>query len=65
MKSNVRRASAGLANAAKAEEIRTFFSKTSVPEAERTLQPTLERVASCGRFADAQRPKLDSWFAAR
>jgi alanyl aminopeptidase len=52
-------------NAAAAEEIRTFFTKNKVPEAERTLQQTLERVASCARFAGTQRPNLDAWFAAR
>ena len=52
-------------DAAKAQEIRTFFTKTKVPEAERTLQQTLERVSSCARFADSQRPKLDAWMANR
>jgi aminopeptidase N len=48
-----------------AEEIRSFFTKNKVPEAERSLQQTLERVTSCARFATAQRPKLDAWFAGR
>ena len=52
-------------DAARVTEIREFFAKNKVPQAERGLQQTLERVASCGRFADAQRPKLDAWFAAR
>ncbi|MGB2716876.1 MAG: M1 family metallopeptidase [Vicinamibacterales bacterium] len=52
-------------DAAAAGEIRTFFAKNKVPEAERTLQQTLERVGSCARFAAAQRPKLDAWFAGR
>jgi aminopeptidase N len=52
-------------DASAAEEIRTFFSKNKVPEAERTLQQTLERVASCARFATTQRPKLDAWFDLR
>ena len=52
-------------DASAAEEIRTFFTKNKIPEAERALQQTLERVSSCARFAAAQRPKLDTWFAGR
>jgi aminopeptidase N len=52
-------------NAKRADEIRTFFTAHKVPEAERTLQQTLERVGSCAHFAEAQRPKLDAWMAGR
>ena len=52
-------------DAARAEEIRSFFTRNKVPEAERGLQQTLERVASCGRFAGSQRARLDAWFAGR
>jgi aminopeptidase N len=43
-------------------EIRAFFAKHAVPDAERALQQTLERIESCSRFVTAQRPKLDEWF---
>ena len=52
-------------DATTAEEIRAFFTKNKVPEAERALQQTLERVSSCARFAAVQRPNLDAWFARR
>jgi aminopeptidase N len=52
-------------DAKRADEIRAFFTTHKVPEAERTLQQTLERVGSCARFAAGQRPKLDAWMASR
>jgi aminopeptidase N len=52
-------------DAAAGKEVREFFAAHKVPDAERTLQQALERIDSCGRFAAAQRPKLDAWFAAR
>jgi len=52
-------------DATTAEEIRAFFTKNKVPEAERALQQMLERVSSCARFAAVQRPNLDAWFARR
>ena len=46
------------------KEVEQFFAKNKVPDAERTLKQSLERIASCGRFAAAQRPKLDAWLSA-
>ncbi len=48
-----------------ANEIRTFFKTHKVPDAERTLQQSLERIDSCARFVAAQRPKLDEWVQRR
>ena len=48
-----------------ADEIRTFFNTHKVPDAERTLQQSLERIESCARFVAFQRPKLEAWFAKR
>lgn len=46
----------------KAAEIRQFFSAHPVPEAQRTLQQTLEEVELCGAIASAQAPKLARWL---
>jgi aminopeptidase N len=48
---------------AAAQEVRTFFATHKVPDAERTLAQTLERVESCGRFAAAQRPHFEEWLS--
>ena len=53
---------AAFCEAAAAEEIRTFFTTHKVPDAERSLAQTLERVNSCARFAAAQRPHLIAWL---
>jgi aminopeptidase N len=44
------------------DEVQSFFRTHPVADAERTLQQALERIASCARFADAQRPKLEAFF---
>jgi puromycin-sensitive aminopeptidase len=46
------------------QDIRQFFSTHKVPDAERTLEQSLERVASCARLAEAQAPKLEAWLTA-
>ena len=46
-------------------DIRAFFEANKVPDAERTLQQSLERIHSCSQFVAAQRPKLDAWLSAR
>jgi puromycin-sensitive aminopeptidase len=46
----------------KAAEIRQFFADHPVPDAQRTLQQTLEQVALCGVIASAQAPKLAGWL---
>jgi aminopeptidase N len=51
-------------NAGTADEIQKFFTANKVPDAERTLQQSIEGVRSCARFATAQRPKLAAWLAA-
>jgi aminopeptidase N len=45
--------------------IRTFFTTHKVPDAERTLQQSLERIAACARLSRAQAPKLAAWLDAR
>ena len=52
-------------DATAAKDIRTFFETNKVPDAERTLQQSLERINSCSQFVAAQRSKLDAWLAAR
>jgi aminopeptidase N len=56
---------AAFCDATTAKEIRTFFEMNKVPDAERTLRQSLERIASCSQFVTAQRPKLDAWLASR
>jgi aminopeptidase N len=46
----------------KAAEIRQFFTDHPAPEAQRTLQQTLEEVELCGALASAQAPKLTRWL---
>ena len=48
----------------RAGEIRTFFAAHPVPDAARTLQQSLERIASCGAVAHLQGPKLAAWLKA-
>jgi aminopeptidase N len=43
-------------------EIEGFFATHKVPEAERTLQQSLERISSCADFASSQAPKLTDWL---
>jgi aminopeptidase N len=46
------------------EDIRQFFATHKVPDAERTLQQTLERIAACIRLSAAQAPRLEAWLTA-
>ena len=46
----------------KAEEVRRFFSDHPVPDAQRTLQQSLESVELCGAIASAQTPVLAGWL---
>ena len=48
-----------------AAEVRTFFAKNPVPDAERTLLQSLERITSCARVAETQQPKLAEWLKGR
>jgi puromycin-sensitive aminopeptidase len=48
----------------KADEIRRFFADHPVPDAQRTLQQTLEEVELCGAIASAQAPMLARWLEA-
>ena len=52
-------------DAGTAAEIKTFFSTHKVPDAERTLQQSLERITACARTASVQGPKLAVWLKAR
>jgi aminopeptidase N len=45
-----------------ADEIAAFFAASKVPDAERTLQQSLESIRSCARFSTAQRPNLAAWM---
>ena len=51
--------------AGRADEIEKFFATHKVPDAERTLQQSLESIRSCARFAEAQRPNLAAWLKGR
>jgi len=51
-------------DASTAAEIKTFFSTHKVPDAERTLQQSLERINACARGAAAQAPRLAAWLKA-
>jgi aminopeptidase N len=46
------------------EQVKTFFAAHDVPDAERTLQQSIERIESCVSFAEAQRGKLATWLDA-
>jgi aminopeptidase N len=46
-------------------EVRQFFAKHKVPDAERTLQQTIERISTCSQLAATQAPKLAEWLKSR
>jgi len=46
-------------------DVKQFFDTHKVPDAERTLQQSLERIAACARRAETQSPKLAAWLASR
>jgi aminopeptidase N len=48
-----------------AAEVRAFFAKNPVPDAERTLLQSLERITSCAQVAETQQPKLAEWLKGR
>jgi aminopeptidase N len=52
-------------DASTAAEISAFFKEHKVPDAERTLQQSLERIATCARSAAVQAPKLAEWLKLR
>jgi len=45
-----------------AGELKTFFTTNKVPDAERTLQQSLEQITTCATLAERQRPKLAEWL---
>ncbi len=45
-----------------AAEVKSFFSTHKVPDAERTLQQSIERIQSCAASAAVQGPKLAQWL---
>ena len=47
------------------DDVKQFFDSHKVPDAERTLQQSLERISACARRAEAQAPKLAAWLASR
>ena len=56
---------AAFCDAQQADEIKTFFAAHPVPDAERTLAQSLERINSCATFASRQSPKLAAWIKQR
>ena len=54
----------GFCDAEAARSIAAFFAANKVPDAERTLRQSLERINSCAALVSAQRPALDRWLAA-
>ena len=53
-----------LRRARRPPSIKAFFTANKVPDAERTLQQSLERIDTCARGAAAQAPKLAEWLKA-
>jgi aminopeptidase N len=51
-------------DAATAVEVKTFFTTNTVPDAERTLQQSTERIQTCAATAAVQGPKLAEWLKA-
>jgi aminopeptidase N len=49
-------------DAASAAEVKTFFTTNRVPDAERTLQQSIERIQTCAATAALQGPKLAQWL---
>ena len=47
------------------EEVKQFFSTHKVPDAERTLQQSMERIGSCATLSNAQSGKLAAWLQTR
>jgi puromycin-sensitive aminopeptidase len=56
---------AAFCDAGTAGEIKAFFSTHKVPDAERTLQQSLERIETCAATAAVQEPKLAEWLKIR
>jgi aminopeptidase N len=50
-------------SAAKSAEIKAFFDAHPVPEASRTLQQSLERIATCVAIKERQSPAFGKWLA--
>jgi puromycin-sensitive aminopeptidase len=46
-------------------EVKQFFSAHRVPDAERTLQQSIERIGSCAALSKAQSGRLAEWLTAR
>ncbi len=53
---------ASTCDGAQADEIEQFFAARPVPDADRTLRQALEKIRSCSRYVEAQRPKLAAWL---
>ena len=53
---------AAFCDAGTAAEIKSFFATHKVPDAERTLQQSIERIQSCAATAAIQGPKLAEWL---
>jgi aminopeptidase N len=49
-------------DAASLEQVKGFFALHNVPDAERTLQQSIERIDACVSLAQAQRGKLATWL---
>jgi puromycin-sensitive aminopeptidase len=56
---------ASFCDAGKADEIEKFFATNRVPDANRTLQQSLEGIRTCARFRESQAPRLAAWLKGR
>ena len=48
-----------------AADVNAFFARNPVPAAQRGLQQSIERIASCAALDARQSPALAAWLAAR
>lgn len=56
------RASGVFCDSQRRAQVQQFFAEHSVPEAQRSLQQSLEEIDSCIAFRSAQQPDLASWL---
>jgi aminopeptidase N len=55
---------AAFCDAGSVKDVQSFFAAHKVPEAERTLQQSIERITSCAALAARERPGLARWLQA-
>ncbi len=59
------RATGSFCDAKAQAEVQQFFSENPVPEAQRTLKQSLERIGSCVQFKAAQQSDLAAWLTGK